>query len=208
MEQSFLTGLGLAGPAGLNAYMPLLVLALADRLTERVNLASPWDFLSSTAGIAILLLLLTIELFVDKIPGVDHANDMVQTVVRPAAGALSMMATTGSGGSLNVVVAMLLGLVVAGGVHAAKTMARPVVTASTGGIGNPLVSMAEDAIAMIGSILAIVLPILSIFLFVTLGGGLVWVFRSVRDRLGKRRPAAPAAAATQTPSAADQQPPA
>jgi len=190
VEQPFLTGLGLAGPAGLNAYIPLLVLALSDRLTQRVDLASPYDFISSNAGIAIILLLLTVELFVDKIPGIDHFNDMVQTVVRPAAGALVMMSTTTSGGSTNAVVAMVLGLLVAGGVHATKTMSRPAVTVSTGGIGNPIVSMAEDAIALLASILAILLPILSVLVFVALGLGLVMLFRSVSDRLGRRRQAA------------------
>jgi hypothetical protein len=205
VEQPFLTGLGLAGPAGLNAYIPLLVLALSDRLTERVNLGSPYDFLSSNAGIAIILLLLTVELFVDKIPGVDHFNDMVQTVVRPASGGLIMMSTSTSGGSTNAVVAMVLGLLVAGGVHAAKTIGRPAVTVSTGGIGNPIISMAEDAIALIASILAIVLPILGFAIFVVLGLGLVVIFRSVRDRLGRRRPTA---ASPAQPPASTPKPPA
>ncbi|MEA2524915.1 MAG: hypothetical protein QOF73_2142, partial [Thermomicrobiales bacterium] len=36
MENAVLTGLGLAPSAGLNAYIPLLIFALADRFTDRV----------------------------------------------------------------------------------------------------------------------------------------------------------------------------
>ena len=72
MEYPFLTGLGLAAPAGLNAYLPLLIAALVDRFSSRINLDSPFDFLSSTWGIVILTLLVTVEVVVDKIPGIDH----------------------------------------------------------------------------------------------------------------------------------------
>ena len=88
METAILTGIGLAAPAGLNAYIPLLALALADRATTQVTLHAPYDVLSSNIGIAILIVLLTIEIAVDKIPGVDHVNDIIQSFVRPAAGAI------------------------------------------------------------------------------------------------------------------------
>ena len=73
MEFALLTGLGLAAPAGLNAYIPLLVLALAARFSTAVTLASPFDVLSSTWAIVILLVLLTVELVVDKVPGLDNS---------------------------------------------------------------------------------------------------------------------------------------
>ena len=89
METAILTGIGLAAPAGLNAYIPLLALALADRATNRVTFNAPYDVLSSNLGIAILIILLTVEVTVDKIPGVDHVNDLIQSFVRPAAGAIA-----------------------------------------------------------------------------------------------------------------------
>jgi hypothetical protein len=81
-----LAGLGLSSSAGLNAYLPLLILALADRATSTVNLDKPYDLLSSTWGIIILLLLLPIELIADKFPRADHLNDLLHTVLSPAAG--------------------------------------------------------------------------------------------------------------------------
>jgi hypothetical protein len=180
VESPFLTGLGLAAPAGLNAWVPLLVLALSDRLTDKVNLTQPYDFLSSTGVIILLLVLLGIEIVVDKIPGFDHANDLIQSVFRPAAGAILLMATTNDRGVINPVIAMVLGLAVAGAVHAVKTISRPAITLSTGGLGNPIVSMIEDGVAILASILAIVLPVLAIFLFVLMAIFVYWSYKAVR----------------------------
>ncbi|RIK46285.1 MAG: DUF4126 domain-containing protein [Chloroflexi bacterium] len=155
-----LTGLGLALPAGLNAYIPLLIVALADRYTGLVHLAEPYDVLSSPPVIVILALLLLVELLADKIPLVDHVNDLIQSAVRPAAGAILLMASTEAVASINPVVAMLLGLIVSGSVHVAKSSFRPIVTATTGGLGNPVVSAAEDASAIGLSVIAIIAPIL------------------------------------------------
>ena len=85
METAILTGIGLAAPAGLNAYIPLLVLALADRATTRVTLTAPYDILSSNLGLAILIVLLTVEVAVDKIPGVDRrCNPFLQNRPKPS----------------------------------------------------------------------------------------------------------------------------
>ena len=160
METAILTGLGLAAPAGLNAYIPLLALALADRATSIVTLQGPYDALSSNVGIALLLLLLTVEVTVDKIPGIDHLNDIVQSFVRPAAGAIVALASTTGVVAVSPVIMVLLGLVLAGGVNAVKVSTRPAVTVGTVGVLNPVVSLGEDAIAALASIIAIFLPIL------------------------------------------------
>src|SRR5690606_18943947 len=72
-----LTGVLLAAAAGLNAFLPILGLALADRFTNYVNLPQPYNIISSVGGIAILLALVTIDLIADKIPRIDHINDLI-----------------------------------------------------------------------------------------------------------------------------------
>jgi hypothetical protein len=162
------TGLGLAAPAGLNAYIPLLTVALADRFTDLIDLDSPWDFLSSDAGIAILVVLLLIELFADAVPGLDTVNDVIQTGIRPAAGAAVMLATgEGDVDTARVALAVVAALL-AGAVHAIKTLGRPVVTASTAGIGNPVVSTIENVVAVVLSVLAILVPVLVVIGIVVL----------------------------------------
>lgn len=155
-----MTGLGLAMPAGLNAYIPLLAIALADRYTGLIQLAAPYDVVASPWAIVIVSILLGIEIVADKVPIIDHINDLIQSFIRPAAGALLVMASTDAVQSINPVLAMILGLVVAGGVHTAKSTFRPVVTATTGGVGNPIVSATEDGAAICMSVIALVAPIL------------------------------------------------
>ena len=154
------TAFGLSASAGLNAYLPLLVVALTARFTNLIQLNEPWNVLTSWWVIGILVVLIMVEMTVDKIPAVDTVNDVFQTIGRPAAGAILFAASSGVVGDLHPVLAMSAGLLLAGGVHAAKTAVRPAVTVSTAGTGNWLVSILEDVLSLIGTIMAILLPIL------------------------------------------------
>jgi hypothetical protein len=180
METALLTGIGLAAPAGLNAYIPLLVLALADRATTRVTLTAPYDILSSNLGIAILIVLLTVEVAVDKIPGVDHINDLIQSFVRPVAGAIAAVAATGGVVTINPAVMVLVGVVLAGSVNAVKVTTRPVVTVGSAGILNPVVSVAEDAVAVLASVAAIFVPFLVILFLALFAVSSILLLRRLR----------------------------
>lgn len=173
------TAFGLSSSAGLNAYLPLLVVALVARFTDLITLNSPWDALESWWVIGVLTVLLLIEIFVDKIPAVDSINDGIQTFVRPVAGAILFAASAGVVGDAHPVLALICGLLVAGGVHAVKATARPVVTATTAGVGNPVVSTMEDVLSLVVAVLAILLPVLGlVFLFLVL----FWFIRRKRRR--------------------------
>lgn len=153
---------GLSGSAGLNAYIPLLLVALAARFPMSdplVKLQAPFDVMGSWWVIGLLAVLLVIEVVADKIPAVDTINDGIQTFVRPAAGAILFAGSANVVTEVHPILALGAGLLVAGGVHATKSAARPVVTVSTAGIGNPVVSTIEDIIAFVVSLLAIFLPI-------------------------------------------------
>ncbi|HUG17304.1 MAG TPA: DUF4126 domain-containing protein [Thermomicrobiales bacterium] len=172
-----LTGLGLAMPAGLNAYIPLLAVALADRYTGLIHLTAPYDVISSPVAIVLLIVLLLVELLADKIPVIDHVNDLVQSAIRPSSGAVLMMASTDALPAMNPIVAMILGLTIAGAVHVAKAAVRPVVTAMTGGIGNPVVSAAEDGAAIGITVIALVAPILIVVVIVAATYAVYAVYR-------------------------------
>jgi hypothetical protein len=156
--------IGLSTSAGLNAYLPLLVVSLVARYTDLVRLNEPWNVLTSSWVIALLAVLLLLEMIVDKIPGIDTINDGIQTVGRPLAGAILFAAGSGMAGELHPVVAFGAGLLIAGGVHAAKTLARPAITVITGGLGNWLVSILEDLLSLIMVVLAILVPLLVLLL--------------------------------------------
>ena len=176
-----LTGTGLALAAGLNAWIPLVILGALDRFTGLVELPPGWAWLANEWVLLILVALLIVEFVADKVPGLDSMNDIVQTVVRPTAGGLAF----GSGiGATTVAVTdpetffasnqwvpIAIGAVLALLVHLAKAGARPVVNAATGGVGAPVASVAEDAgsVALaFAAILAPVLVVIGIVIFTVL----------------------------------------
>lgn len=164
---AILSGFGLAAPAGLNAWLPLLIVGLAGRL-KFITLNAPFTLLTETWVLIVLGILLLIEIFADKIPAVDSVNDMIHTVIRPVAGGILFAAHNGTFGGLDPSVAFVLGLLAAGSVHAVKAGARPLVTVTTGGLGNPLVSMVEDMISAGVTVLAIAAPIVAALLMLLL----------------------------------------
>jgi large-conductance mechanosensitive channel len=188
-----LTGTGLALAAGLNAWVPLVVIGALDRFTGLIELPPQWSWLSNEWVLLILVVLLVIEFVADKVPGLDSMNDLVQTIVRPTAGGLAF----GSGVSATTAavtdpeafftshqwIPIAIGVGLALLVHLAKAMARPVVNAATAGVGAPVASAAEDAGAFalaFAAILAPVLVVLGIALIVVL------VIMAVRRRRARR----------------------
>ncbi len=171
---SIFSAFGLSSAAGLNAYLPLLIVALTARFTNLIQLNEPWDVLASWWVIGALAVLLLIEMTVDKIPAADTINDVINTLIRPVAGAILFAANSGVVGELHPALALVCGLVVAGGVHAVKATARPAVTATTAGTGNWLVSIAEDVVSFVTSVLAILVPIVLVFLIVLFILFLAW----------------------------------
>jgi hypothetical protein len=168
------TAFGLSASAGLNAYLPLLIVALLARFTGLVTLSQPYDLLSNGWVIAVITILLGIEVLADKIPAVDTANDILQTLIRPTAGAILFAASASVISDIHPVLALACGLVVAGGVHATKATLRPAVTGTSGGVLNPVVSTAEDVVAVVLSILSILVPLLVGFLLGCVVVGTLW----------------------------------
>ena len=170
-----LSAFGLSASAGLNAYIPLLVIGVIAHYTDWIKLSPPWDTLANPWVLIVIGILLIIEMLADKIPAVNHINDAIQTFVRPVAGAIVFAASAKVITDIHPVLALICGLLVAGGVHAVKAaVVRPVVTATTGGAGNVPVSLAEDLISTILSILAVVVPILVGTLLIVLAAFVIW----------------------------------
>lgn len=172
---------GLASSAGLNAYIPLLLVAIATKL-QWLNLSEPYDIIGSWWAIGILTVLLVIEMTVDKIPAADTLNDVIQTVIRPVAGAILFAANANVVTDIHPIIALGAGLVLAGSVHATKTVVRPAVTATTAGTGNWVVSIIEDVMAFIMSLLALLMPILAVLAVLAFVLFVVWAYQKRRQR--------------------------
>jgi hypothetical protein len=194
-----LTGTGLAASAGLNAYIPLITMGLLARYTDLIELPSGWQWLGNGWVVLILAVLLAVEVVADKVPVVDHVNDVVQTVVRPTAGGLAFgagassetvtVSDPGSFFSSHQWVPVVSGVVIALGVHLLKSAARPVVNATTAGFGAPVASTAEDATSVVMSVVAIILPVLVLAFLLGLVAFLFWFLRRRSDRRRERQAA-------------------
>jgi hypothetical protein len=187
-----LTGTGLSAAAGLNAYIPFLIVALVAKFTDVITLPATYAWIESWWAIGIGSLLLLSEVVLDKIPAVDTVNDAVQTFIRPAMGGLIFAATAAAEEVDQSVwmaqhpwVGIVLGVVVSGLVHAGKAAARPVVNVGTAGFGAPVVSTAEDGASVGLSLAALFAPVLCLIGLVLLAWALI--AGSLRMRRRRRR---------------------
>jgi uncharacterized membrane protein len=194
---AMLTGLGLSAAAGLNAYIPMLVVGLLDRYTDLVRLPAEFGWLTSGWAIAALSVLLAAEVVLDKVAVVDSVNDAIQTFIRPAAGGAVFAATdaaervdSSSFMQDNPWVGWVLGIVVALVVHLTKASVRPVVNAGTLGTGAPVVSAVEDGVSLGMSIVAILAPIVALIAVLVFGFVAFRLVRRVRARRRRRRASA------------------
>ena len=188
------TGSSLAAAAGMNAYIPLLMVGLMNRfLPQFIALPDGWAWLSNGWVLVIIGVLLVVELIADKIPAIDSINDILQTVVRPASGGLVFGSSSGATTAAvtdpaefftsNQWIPIAVGVLIALVVHGAKALGRPLANTVTGGTAAPVLSTAEDFGAIALSILAIVLPVLAAIGVVIL---VVLTVVSMRRRRRKR----------------------
>ncbi len=188
-----LTGMGLSAAAGLNAYIPFLVVALIAKFTDVITLPASFGWMESWWAIGIGTVLLLAELVLDKIPAIDTVNDTVQTVIRPAMGGVIFAATQAAENiesspwmQENSWVGIGLGVVLSLLVHSGKMAARPAINAGTLGAGAPVVSTLEDGASIGLSLIAIFLPVLVIAVLALIAWLFIWLWLRIRRRRRRR----------------------
>jgi pseudomonalisin len=199
LPQLFGTGLGLSAAAGLNSYAVLLVYGAMARLFPEDYPGSIARLLSTTPALAIASVLFLMEFVADKIPGLDHFWHLLHSFVRPVVGALVAIAAVQLQGSpvLNVVAGGSGGAVALAS-HLVKSATRLTSTALTAGIANAGLSLAEDILAFLQSLVSIFLPLVALLVVATVG--LLFVLTVPRmarsiDLFGRRRSGGPPAGA-------------
>lgn len=168
-----LAALGLSSTAGLRAYLPLLALGIASDVTgpdgkPLIPLQENFQFLGSPVAIAILAFLVLLEIGADKIPLLDHVNDAIHTIIRPAAGALIMAGSQNSLSDVSSVVAAVVGALLALATHGVKAGTRTAVTTTTAGTANPAVSLLEDVLSVVVVLLLVLAPVIGFIVMVGL----------------------------------------
>jgi len=187
-----MTGFGLATAAGLNAYIPMLLMGLLSKFTSLITLPSGWTWLENSWVMAVIAVLLAVEIVADKIPALDTVNDTVQTFVRPTAGGIVF----GSGTAAQTAavsdpaefartgqwVPVVIGVVTALVVHLTKTAVRPAANVATAGVAALVLSTIEDFTSVSLVFVAILIPALVAIVLIALAAAAVWLFRRRRRR--------------------------
>ena len=184
----YLTALGLATAAGLNAYIPLLTVGLLDRYTDLIALPAPWDKLGDPLVLGIVSVVGVADFIGDKVPIVDHVLHVIGTVVAPVVGGVLAFASA-TAFDVSPGLAVPLGVAAALATQVGRTAARPVSTVTTGGGANPVVSFAEDGLSGALSITALVWPVVTAVLavIVLVGVFLLWrKWSQFRSRIQRR----------------------
>lgn len=158
---SLFSAFGLASAAGFNTYVPLLTVGLVARYTDLIRLAEPFDVLTQPWVLGAIAVLAVVDFIADKIPAVDTVWHGVGALVSPVAGAVLFASQQNVLSDMHPAIAAIAGLVVAGGFHGSRAAARPISTAATGGVANPVLSLVEDVLSGLLSLLAVFLPFIA-----------------------------------------------
>jgi Domain of unknown function (DUF4126) len=170
-----LSSFGLSSAAGLNAYLPLLIVGLLQRFGV-LHFPDSYALLSNAWVLLGIAALGALDFIGDKIPGIDHALHVFGGIMNAVAGAVLFASHSGLT-HLSPGVSLLLGFAVAASVQMGRTALRPVSTTLTAGLGNPVVSAAEDGAALTLSLSAIFAPLLAGVLVLALFGGGWWLWQ-------------------------------
>jgi hypothetical protein len=174
-----LLGVGLAATSGLRTFLPLLLLAGSVKFGWfGISLGSTYAWLASDLAFVALLLATIFEVAADKIPFVDHGLDAAGTVLRPVAGALAVAAVwNGTDPAAAALIGLIVGAPLALGMHTAKAGTRAGSTAVTAGVGNPILSVLEDFVALFLGVTALLVPLLVPLLLVIALLFIWWIYR-------------------------------
>lgn len=179
----------LSSSSGLRAYLPLFAMGIAVDAGV-VPLDHGYAILTNPLVLGALGVLSVLEIAADKIPALDHISDVIHTAIRPIMGAIIFGTTqnlvSSNFGAVGTIAAPVIGGALALGVHGVKALSRPVVTATTVGVGNPIVSVIEDIVTIALTVLGIIFPVVALVLLIILVVLFVllirWAVRYLRRR--------------------------
>ena len=134
--------------SGVNAYLVVLVLGIADRvggLSQVPDVLGRWDVLT------VAFFLYAMEFVADKIPYLDSTWDVVSTAIRPTVGAVIGVLIAGDADTLGQAVAGVVGGGTALLSHAVKAGSRLAINSSPEPVTNVTASVVDD-VAVLGVI--------------------------------------------------------
>jgi hypothetical protein len=184
-------GVGLAACCGFRVFVPLLVASVATRL-HIIGVMPGFEWIGSWSALIGLSAATAVELAAYYIPWLDNVLD---TLAAPASIIAGTLLSTSFLHIDNPVLDWGLGLMLGGGsaglVQAGTSLLRLGSTATTGGLGNPVVATGENIASLGLSVLAVLVPLFAfvvivfVLLFIVarlLRRGRVWFSKAPRNQ--------------------------
>ena len=185
---SICLGIGLSAACGFRVFVPMLVMSIAT-LSGHLQLAPGFQWLGSYPALITLSVATALEIAGYYIPWVDHFLDTIATPAAVVAGTVvSASVVAGMSPFLRWTLAAIAGGGAASVVQATTVVTRGASTATTGGLGNPVVATIELGGAVLLSVLALLAPVAAVALL----AGVLFVL--VRALIRRARPVKAAAA--------------
>lgn len=167
-------GIGLAAACGFRVFVPLLVVSAAAH-AGKLTLASSFQWMATDAALIAFACATALEIAAYYVPWLDHLLDTVATPAAIVAGTVvSASVFVNMDPFLRWTLAAIAGASAAGLVQGGTVITRAASTATTGGLGNPLVSTAEWILSVIMSVFLAVLPFIGLFLVILLAIFMAW----------------------------------
>lgn len=159
---SILVGIGLSAACGFRVFVPLLVMSIAS-LSGHLTLSDGFAWIGTYPALVAFAVATLAEIAGYYIPWVDHLLDIIASPAAVVAGIIVMASSVvGVSPFLRWSLAILAGGGIAGTFQAITGLTRASSTATTAGLGNPIVATVEAAGATAFSILSIAVPVIGL----------------------------------------------
>ena len=181
---SICLGIGLSAACGFRIFMPLLVMSIAS-LTGDLTLASGFEWIGTYPAVGTFAVASSLEIAAYYVPWVDNMLDTIAVPAATVAGTIVMASSVSEMSPfLQWALAVIVGGGTAGTIQGFTTLTRLASTATTGGLGNPLVSTIEAGGSVAMSVLAITFPVVAALAVI---GVLYFAVKKVFIRLFKKQ---------------------
>lgn len=178
-----MAGICLSAAAGLRVFIPILALGLAGRF-ELLPISEQFMWMTTTPVLTIIGLAALMEVGSYYVPLVDNLLDVLATPAALAGGTVivsSLLPEMNAAAQWGT--AAVLGGGTAGVVQGSTVLARGLSTASTGGLGNPVVSTGETGGSLLAVVLALLVPVLfGMVVVIVVIALLMWLSRQLFRR--------------------------
>ena len=179
---SICLGIGLSASVGFRVFVPLFALSLACYF-DVWELNESWQWLGSGSALVILGVATIIEIFAYFIPFIDNLLDTISIPLATIAGTAVMVATVAH---LSPEVTWALAIIAGGGTAAAisssTSSTRLASSATTAGIGNPVIATTETASAITLSSIAVFLPYIALVFVILILIFIIFIYKKIFKR--------------------------